>query len=36
MSDRDNLKNEFKARLYRYIIKLLKFLSGLSDKPVQY
>ncbi len=34
MSDRDNLKNEFKARLYRYIIKLLKFLSGLSDKPV--
>lgn len=34
MSDRDNLKNEFKTRLYRYIIKLLKFLSGLPDKPV--
>jgi four helix bundle protein len=34
MSDKNDLKKEFKIRLYKYIIKLLKFLSSLSDKSV--
>ena len=32
--DKDDLKEEFKKRLYRYVIGLLKFLSKLPRDPV--
>jgi len=34
MIDKNNRKKEFRARLYKYIIRLLKFLAKLSDKSV--
>ena len=34
MNDKNKLKNEFKVRLYKYIIRLLKFLAKLPDKSV--
>lgn len=34
MSDKPKLKQEFKVRIYKYIIRLLKFLSRLSNDPV--
>ncbi len=32
--DKNKLKQEFKLRLYRYIIRLLRFLTELSNDPV--
>ncbi|PIV13044.1 hypothetical protein COS46_02460 [Candidatus Jorgensenbacteria bacterium CG03_land_8_20_14_0_80_38_39] len=34
MVDRKNLKREFKLRIYRYVIRLLKFLVKLPNEPV--
>jgi len=34
MNDRKNLKQEFKLRIYRYVIRLLKFLVKLPNDPV--
>ncbi len=34
MKDRNELKKEFKVRLYKYIIRLLKFLTKLPNDPV--
>ena len=34
MKDKNLLKQEFKLRLYRYILRLLKFLSKLPNDPV--
>jgi four helix bundle protein len=34
MDDKDKLKKEFKIRLYRYILCLLKFLTQLPNGPV--
>ena len=34
MVDRKNLKQEFKLRIYRYVIRLLKFLVKLPNEPV--
>jgi len=32
--EKEKKRNEFKLRLYRYIIRLLKFLAKLPDNPV--
>jgi len=34
MVDRKNLKREFKLRIYRNVIRLLKFLVKLPNEPV--
>ena len=34
MEDKQALKQEFKSRIYRYIIKLLKFLVKLPNNSV--
>jgi four helix bundle protein len=34
MEDRNKLKQEFKLRMYKYIIRLLKFLVKLPNNPV--
>ena len=34
MSKKEELKKEFKIRLYKYIIRLLKFLTKLPNEPV--
>jgi four helix bundle protein len=34
VDDKNNRKKEFKIRLYKYIIRLLKFLSKLPNEPV--
>jgi len=34
MKDKNLLKQEFKLRLYRYILRLLKFLTKLPDDSV--
>lgn len=34
MSNSKNLKQEFKLRIYRYVIRLLKFLVKLPNEPV--
>ena len=34
MNDKSKLKQEFKVRIYKYIIRLLKFLSQLPNDPV--
>lgn len=34
MEDKNKLKQDFKLRLYKYIIRLLRFLAKLSNDPV--
>lgn len=34
MKDKNERKKEFKIRLYKYIIRLIKFLTKLSNSPV--
>ena len=34
MKDKEKLKQEFKVRIYRYILRLVKFLSALPNTPV--
>jgi len=34
MERREQLKKEFKIRIYKYIIRLLKFLANLPNEPV--
>jgi len=36
LKDKNKLKQEFKLRLYKYIIRLLKFLVKLPNNPVIY
>jgi len=34
MTDKEKLRQEFKLRLYRYTLRLVKFLSNLPNNPV--
>lgn len=34
MDDRNRLKQEFKIRLYKYVLSLLRFLTRLPNEPV--
>ena len=34
MTDKDKLRREFKVRIYKYILRLVKFLSALPKAPV--
>ena len=34
MSDKERLKQEFKTRIYKYILRLVKFLNALLNTPV--
>jgi len=33
-NDRENLKNEFKKRLYNFVLKLIEFLDTLPNDPI--
>ena len=34
MNDKEKLRQEFKTRIYKYILRLVKFLSALPNVPV--
>lgn len=34
MNDKEQSKKEFKLRIYKYILRLVKFLSSLPNRPV--